>query len=833
MAAQKQQIPFLQKRLRNIDRFRHGELDNRRGTAQIMAHLDDFYWFEGEYREYEIRRKAAEAVGKPKASESPEGEAGFRYQICVSDKTWAEMLQNQKKEFLDSLAFHIWGRRAGQGTKIAVAKLICEHVKKEKVLLGYLLDQDSMRVLHWMSQRRDGELMGWDEFQAVGLERLIRLCLADFRLKKADGCQTGVLVVPRDAGEYIGKETNLLEQKGDTLEADIAFQLNSLGRISLSSLYQFLREKAWSMKLEKEAFERFVFLRLVFWGYANRDMKIGDEWFVGAAGRDLQKLRVQQEEWRELPYRFQTGKEAYKNELGLLADYLTDQWAFEEDELASCIGELEQWIKGGAGIGMACEEFFSWFQEISHLDILNFWSGIYQIWRTAPVYALKGHSREEAAQLLGVRPESLVVAEPGRVTKRKARALWYLPLEIQGKAYQAIQSAEEEQWEKVRYHCREVLAVQPEQREIQELLATALTAMGDYAQAEALVTGFLKKEKDDENLLSQLVIIRGLSGDKERFRALPDEYPKILKSFQGYYSYGTFWIKLKEYEEAARCFRELAAQSAGYESPICGQLPMLAQLHLFMQLLTMDYEGKEAWILSDTERYIQTLKQLLKNCDDRKYEQIREAVGHTIIEYSKKLEQVIMRKPFLTLLAYVEQAGILAYDEYSQIVETGYVAYESWMMNDDKRLSQELCQLVSDCEELYRSGDEMSLAERREIKDVILLEEYEVLKDYPACLSQFDVVEREYGRTYERTIQSFANKVRTAGSISVLKNQYEKSIRKKGIQLVSEAQEWNMEDVFDSGFQIQEPIARQEKKIGRNDPCPCGSGKKYKKCCGK
>ncbi|MFN5684903.1 SEC-C metal-binding domain-containing protein, partial [Bradyrhizobium sp.] len=21
-------------------------------------------------------------------------------------------------------------------------------------------------------------------------------------------------------------------------------------------------------------------------------------------------------------------------------------------------------------------------------------------------------------------------------------------------------------------------------------------------------------------------------------------------------------------------------------------------------------------------------------------------------------------------------------------------------------------------------------------------------------------------------------------------------------------------------------------KIGRNDPCPCGSGKKYKRCCG-
>ena len=28
-------------------------------------------------------------------------------------------------------------------------------------------------------------------------------------------------------------------------------------------------------------------------------------------------------------------------------------------------------------------------------------------------------------------------------------------------------------------------------------------------------------------------------------------------------------------------------------------------------------------------------------------------------------------------------------------------------------------------------------------------------------------------------------------------------------------------------------FVREGKKIGRNDPCPCGSGKKYKNCCGK
>jgi hypothetical protein len=28
-----------------------------------------------------------------------------------------------------------------------------------------------------------------------------------------------------------------------------------------------------------------------------------------------------------------------------------------------------------------------------------------------------------------------------------------------------------------------------------------------------------------------------------------------------------------------------------------------------------------------------------------------------------------------------------------------------------------------------------------------------------------------------------------------------------------------------------QPIVNTEPKVGRNDPCPCGSGKKYKKCC--
>ena len=40
-------------------------------------------------------------------------------------------------------------------------------------------------------------------------------------------------------------------------------------------------------------------------------------------------------------------------------------------------------------------------------------------------------------------------------------------------------------------------------------------------------------------------------------------------------------------------------------------------------------------------------------------------------------------------------------------------------------------------------------------------------------------------------------------------------------------------EVLQGGETIKvETVRREEPKVGRNDACPCGSGKKYKKCCG-
>jgi SWIM/SEC-C metal-binding protein len=57
---------------------------------------------------------------------------------------------------------------------------------------------------------------------------------------------------------------------------------------------------------------------------------------------------------------------------------------------------------------------------------------------------------------------------------------------------------------------------------------------------------------------------------------------------------------------------------------------------------------------------------------------------------------------------------------------------------------------------------------------------------------------------------------------------FEKNNWKHSIELEPDKQE----DVADLDLLLNPPkTVIAEMKIGRNEPCPCGSGKKYKKCC--
>jgi preprotein translocase subunit SecA len=67
---------------------------------------------------------------------------------------------------------------------------------------------------------------------------------------------------------------------------------------------------------------------------------------------------------------------------------------------------------------------------------------------------------------------------------------------------------------------------------------------------------------------------------------------------------------------------------------------------------------------------------------------------------------------------------------------------------------------------------------------------------------------------------------------------FKAQINKEAIQSLETHQDKEERKVLEhrgEGSEGQKPatVRRNENKVGRNQPCPCGSGKKYKKCHGK
>jgi len=99
-----------------------------------------------------------------------------------------------------------------------------------------------------------------------------------------------------------------------------------------------------------------------------------------------------------------------------------------------------------------------------------------------------------------------------------------------------------------------------------------------------------------------------------------------------------------------------------------------------------------------------------------------------------------------------------------------------------------------------------------------------------------DTVRYCYGVTIETKSE---RRAQTAGEMKTTKSEedaYESAAREKRQSDAASGKISGLPDktpTENRGRGRTEPVRRSGAKIGRNDPCPCGSGKKYKNCCGK
>ena len=73
----------------------------------------------------------------------------------------------------------------------------------------------------------------------------------------------------------------------------------------------------------------------------------------------------------------------------------------------------------------------------------------------------------------------------------------------------------------------------------------------------------------------------------------------------------------------------------------------------------------------------------------------------------------------------------------------------------------------------------------------------------------------------------------TEGKVEFYAEYIEKDVKKRHHEIAEFRKKDDKWYFYDGKPPKQAQVVHATPKVGRNDPCPCGSGKKYKKCCGK
>ena len=98
-------------------------------------------------------------------------------------------------------------------------------------------------------------------------------------------------------------------------------------------------------------------------------------------------------------------------------------------------------------------------------------------------------------------------------------------------------------------------------------------------------------------------------------------------------------------------------------------------------------------------------------------------------------------------------------------------------------------------------------------------------------MESFDLFDEMSNGIKEDTIRAIFTLKYNAENTNVTMNKLGQSINR--VDGFNKADVNVMKQTNNNEQQIKREPVRVEKTVGRNEPCPCGSGRKYKQCCGK
>ena len=366
--------------------------------------------------------------------------------------------------------------------------------------------------------------------------------------------------------------------------------------------------------------------------------------------------------------------------------------------------------------------------------------------------------------------------------------------------------------------CEEALRLFPKEIQFQYLLAVAQRKAGNTGKAIKTGEALIKEEPENKWYWRELALAYIERGFNKK------AFPCIMKAFDMGCVDNDFLLissltcnELRKYEECATLLLVLVKKEKRWKRE---EIPEILEAYtgLFIMGVHTEEVFKEVLTL-----FLEFLRQYTMYLEENS-------------------ESVFTIISSIYLFAIDRKEYDEALNEIVQIVQGACRSRESENLVSILLEEKMLCRLLEDerLSETVKVGAQTYFDKEMEhelhtfaVLDMKLC----MLKEQSEILPQLAILEEEYSLFYEK-IHEFAEKLKKNKNLYSIKNSMQRQYASLS-QYVGGGRYFELypeEKIRSFGKVIYEsedaqPYVRSGKKIGRNEPCPCGSGKKYKQCC--
>ena len=287
-----------------------------------------------------------------------------------------------------------------------------------------------------------------------------------------------------------------------------------------------------------------------------------------------------------------------------------------------------------------------------------------------------------------------------------------------------------------------------------------------------------------------------------------------------------------EYEKAAEICQDILATKDGHGNE---QIKIILA-RVFPNVLRTDVE-------TENKKYQQHLSQYYTFLDSIEMNELmQEYMVETLLRLCELMENAWYRPLFREFVEHIERQGYLTEEVYKETLASAYASLESYEYYGDSKVSllaKTILKLGYD--KAYTIQNAALESMKKNLHLDVLMNKWYLTQYYEEHEQEFSYIAQKYPYSY-RLIADWVKEVKSDSTkkaeslLDELMNHVTEGTTKEQLLNVltkSYADLMSKEAKPQTVYAGRTSYRRSSEKIGRNELCPCGSGKKYKHCCGK